>query len=103
MLTALDDVPDRVQGLDEGADDYLSKTFHLDELLARVRVLLRRPPRLIDPVLKVDNLEIDTRSHQARRGSRPVELIAKEYALLECFAREPMRVMGREGNLRERV
>jgi DNA-binding response OmpR family regulator len=102
MLTALDDVPDRVQGLDVGADDYLAKPFHLDELFARVRALLRRPPRLIDPLLKLDNLEIDTRSHQVRRGERLIDLTAKEYALLECLAREPMKVMGRE-EISERV
>lgn len=102
MLTALDDVPDRIQGLDTGADDYLAKPFHLDELFARVRALLRRPPRLLDPVLKIDNLEIDTGSHQVRRNQQPIELTAKEYALLECLAREPMKVMGRE-EISERV
>jgi DNA-binding response OmpR family regulator len=102
ILTALDDVPDRVQGLDTGADDYLAKPFHLDELLARIRALLRRPPKLIDPVLKIDNLEIDTRSHQVRRDQRLIELTAKEYALLECLAREPTKVMGRE-EISERV
>jgi DNA-binding response OmpR family regulator len=102
MLTALDDVSDRVQGLDTGADDYVAKPFHLDELLARIRALLRRGPKLLDPVLKVDNLEIDTRSHQVRRSQQSIELTAKEYALLECLAREKGKVMGRE-EISERV
>lgn len=96
LLTALDDVPDRVHGLDCGADDYLSKPFHIDELFARVRALLRRGPQLADPILRVDNLEIDTRSHRVRRNQRSIDVTAKEYALLECLAREPGKVMGRE-------
>jgi DNA-binding response OmpR family regulator len=102
MLTALDGVSDRVHGLDTGADDYVAKPFHLDELLARIRALLRRGPKLLDPVLRIDNLEIDTRSHQVRRNQRPIELTAKEYALLECLAREKEKIMGRE-EISERV
>jgi DNA-binding response OmpR family regulator len=102
MLTALDNVSDRVQGLDTGADDYLAKPFHLDELFARIRALLRRGPKLLDPVLKIDNLEIDTRLHQVRRNEQSIELTAKEYALLECLARENGKVMGRE-EISERV
>lgn len=96
MLTALDSVPDRVHGLDCGADDYLSKPFHLLELFARVRALLRRGPKLLDPVLRVEDLEVDTRAHRVHRRGRLVDLTAKEYALLECLAREPGKVMGRE-------
>jgi two-component system copper resistance phosphate regulon response regulator CusR len=102
MLTALGQVSDRIFGLDEGADDYLSKPFEFDELLARIRALLRRGPRLLNPVLQIDDLNIDTRSRQVCRGDRRIELTAKEFALLECLARDAGRVMGRE-EISERV
>jgi two-component system response regulator MprA len=96
MLTAKDTVQDRVQGLDAGADDYMVKPFNLDELLARVRALLRRtqPERI--PVLKFADLTLDTGSRQASRGNRMVSLTAKEYELLELFMRHPKQVMTRE-------
>jgi two-component system response regulator MprA len=96
MLTAKDTVQDRVQGLDAGADDYMVKPFNLDELLARVRALLRRtqPERI--PVLKFADLTLDTGSRQASRGDRVVSLTAKEYELLELFMRHPKQVMTRE-------
>ncbi len=96
LLTALDEVRDRIVGLDSGADDYLAKPFAFGELLARIRALLRRGPRLTQPVLQVDNLEIDTRSRIVRRGGRTIDLTAKEYALLECLVRETDKVMGRQ-------
>ena len=102
MLTAMDQVTDRIQGLDEGADDYLSKPFDFDELLARIRALLRRGPKLVNPVLQVDDLYIDTRTRRVRRGQRVIELTAKEFSLLECLARDAGRVMGRE-EISERV
>lgn len=102
MLTALSHVSNRVHGLDEGADDYLPKPFEFDELLARVRALLRRGPRLMNPVLEIDDLRIDTRTRQVQRGSRRIELTAKEFALLECLARDAGKVMGRE-EISERV
>lgn len=102
MLTALSHVSNRVQGLDEGADDYLAKPFDFDELLARVRALLRRGPRLVNPVLQVDDLSIDTRTRQVTRSGLRIELTAKEFALLECLARDAGRVMGRE-EISERV
>ena len=96
MLTAKDTVQDRVQGLDAGADDYMVKPFNLDELLARVRALLRRtqPERI--PVLKFADLSLDTGSRQATRGNRLISLTAKEYELLELFMRHPKQVMTRE-------
>ena len=96
MLTAKDAVQDRVQGLDAGADDYMVKPFNLDELLARVRALLRRtqPDRV--PVLKFADLTLDTGSRQASRGTRLVQLTAKEYELLELFLRHPKQVLTRE-------
>ncbi len=96
MLTALDQVSDRVHGLDEGADDYLSKPFEFEELLARIRALLRRGPKLVNPVLEVEDLVVDTRTRRTRRGIRWIDLTAKEFALLECLARDAGRVMGRE-------
>ena len=96
MLTAKDAVQDRIQGLDAGADDYMVKPFNLDELLARVRALLRRtqPDRV--PVLKFADLTLDTGSRQASREGRLVQLTAKEYELLELFMRHPKQVLTRE-------
>lgn len=102
MLTASGSYEDRVKGLDLGADDYLVKPFDLDELLARVRALLRRRPFLQNPVLKLDTLEVDTRSRTVRRASQFVRVTAKEYALLECFARDPDTLLDRE-TISERV
>jgi len=95
MLTALDNVDDRVQGLDTGADDYLGKPFDLNELLARVRALLRRGPRLANNILEVCDLRLDTRRRTVQRGARSIELTAKEYALLEYMARRAGEVIGR--------
>jgi len=96
MLTAKDTVQDRIQGLDAGADDYMIKPFNLDELLARVRALLRRTQPERVPVLKFADLTLDTGSRQAARGSRLVPLTAKEYELLELFMRHPKQVLTRE-------
>jgi DNA-binding response OmpR family regulator len=96
MLTALDTVNDRITGLDSGADDYLTKPFDFGELLARVRALLRRGPALEDPVIAVGDLEIDTRTHAVHRAGKPVELTAKEFALLEFLARHRGQVVTRE-------
>jgi two-component system, OmpR family, response regulator MprA len=95
VLTARDAVGDRVEGLDAGADDYLGKPFELDELLARVRALLRRGPELRPAVVTVGDLEIDTRAQGVTRGGRRVELTAKEFALLEFLARRAGHVVGR--------
>ncbi len=96
MLTAKDTVQDRIQGLDAGADDYMVKPFNLDELLARVRALLRRTQPERVPVLKFADLTLDTGSRQASRGNRLVSLTAKEYELLELFLRHPKQVLTRE-------
>ncbi len=96
MLTAKDTVNDRVQGLDAGADDYMVKPFQLEELLARVRALLRRtqPERI--PVLNFADLVLDTSTRQAMRKGRAISLTAKEYDLLELFLRHPRQVLTRE-------
>lgn len=96
MLTARDWVEARVEGLDGGADDYLTKPFAFDELLARLRALLRRGERPVLPErLAVADLEIDTRGRHVTKRGRPVPLTAKEYALLEYLARRPGQVVGR--------
>jgi len=87
MLTARDAVDDRVVGLDAGADDYLTKPFSFEELLARLRALTRRAPAERPTVLEVDDLRLDPASHRAWRGDRELDLSAKEFALLELFMR----------------
>jgi len=96
MLTALGSVDDRVAGLDCGADDYLVKPFDFKELLARIRALLRRPTALRPAVIHIDNLMLDTASHSASRAGRPINLTAKEYALLEYLALHENQVVGRD-------
>ena len=95
MLTARDTIDDRVGGLDTGADDYLTKPFDFRELLAHIRALLRRGPALQPDVIRLDDLEIETRKRQVVRGGRHVELTAKEYALLEYLARRAGEVVSR--------
>ncbi len=96
MLTAKDTIQDRVQGLDAGADDYLVKPFDLDELLARIRALLRRTQTERQQVYKFADLTMDTASRQVMRGERQIQLTAKEYELLELFLRHPRQVLTRE-------
>jgi two-component system response regulator MprA len=96
MLTAKDTLEDRVQGLDAGADDYLIKPFELDELLARIRALLRRTQVERAPILTFGDLSLDTSTRQATRKSRLIMLTAKEYDLLEMFMRHPRQVLTRE-------
>ena len=101
MLTARDDVQDRVAGLDAGADDYLIKPFAFEELLARVRALLRRlerqdDDRLAGEVLQFDDLTLDTTTRYAHRGERRIELTTREFDLLMLFMRHPNQVLPRE-------
>jgi two-component system response regulator MprA len=96
MLTAKDAVADRVQGLDAGADDYLVKPFSFNELLARIRALLRRAAPASPEVLRFADLMLDTGTHQAFRADRGIELTAKEYELLELFMRHPRQVLTRD-------
>ena len=96
MLTARDEVGDRVAGLEAGADDYLAKPFALPELLARVRALLRRSGWDADgQLLRFADLELDPSAHEARRGARRLELTRTEFLLLELFMRNPRQVLTR--------
>ncbi|WP_220210342.1 response regulator transcription factor [Reticulibacter mediterranei] len=97
MLTARDAIADRVEGLEVGADDYLVKPFALEELLARVKALLRRrvPPDVQREILGFADLELDTATRQARRGQRFIELSTTEYELLRLFLRNPRIVLTR--------
>ena len=97
VLTARDEVGDRVEGLDAGADDYLVKPFALDELRARLRALLRRtrPPEE-SSVVSLGDLTLDADSHVARRGDRPIDLTRTEFALLELLLRNAGRVLTRD-------
>jgi len=95
ILTALDAVADRVAGLDLGADDYLVKPFAFDELLARLRVQVRRAYASVDTTLRIADLEVDTRRRTARRGGVVIALSAREYALLEYLAHRAGEVVTR--------
>ena len=95
MLTARDAVEDRVAGLDSGADDYLVKPFAFAELLARLRALARRGDTGRPAVLAVGDLRLDPATREVRRGDTPIDLSAKEFALLEAFMRRPGEVLSR--------
>lgn len=96
MLTAKDALQDRVDGLDAGADDYMVKPFEIEELLARIRALLRRTVVDRIKVLEFEDLSLDSASRKAYRGDREIVLTAKEYALMDLFLRHPRQVMTRE-------
>ena len=95
VLTAQDAVDAKVMTLRAGADDYVTKPFAFEELLARVEALARRPPALASPVLHVADLEIDQATREVRRGGERIELTPKEYTVLEYLARHAGRVMSR--------
>ena len=104
VLTARDAVGDRVEGLDAGADDYLTKPFALQELLARLRALLRRvvrPEDVTEETLSFSDLTMDIASREVRRGDRLIELTRTEFTLLEMFLRRPRRVLERSFILEE--
>ncbi|ADR18056.1 response regulator transcription factor [Calditerrivibrio nitroreducens] len=95
MLTAKDTVKDKVLGLDSGSDDYLTKPFSFEELLSRTKAVIRRKYEISSPIIKVDNLEIDTAKKTVKRANQPIELSAKEYALLEYLAANKNKVLSR--------
>jgi DNA-binding response OmpR family regulator len=96
MLTARDTIEDRVRGLDSGADDYLVKPFALNELLARLRALLRRDAPRKGGILEVADLRLDPAAHLVERAGRSVDLTARQFALLEYFMRHPNQLLTRE-------
>jgi|ERR1700683_609639 len=95
MLTAKDKVADRVGGLNAGADDYLIKPFAFEELLARIRALLRRPQDNVGDVLKLDDLTLDTSKYEVKRQGRKIQLSQREYALLEYLLRNQNRILSK--------
>jgi DNA-binding response OmpR family regulator len=96
MLTALDDVNDKVRGLDSGADDYLTKPFHFSELLARIRSLIRRHSTVRSTDIERFGLRLDLKTHKAYREGQEISLSAKEFALLELFMLHPNRILSRQ-------
>lgn len=102
MLTAKGDIDDKIKGLDLGADDYLAKPFSLDELMARVRALLRRSGGQADSVLQINDLKLDTVSRQVSKGGEPVELTVREFSILEFLLYNKNRAVSRF-NLAEHV
>lgn len=95
ILTARETIPDRVEGLDAGADDYIVKPFDIEELLARVRAVFRRTQNEEIEIIVFSDLRLDTGTHQVFRGEREIELTAKEFELLELFMRNPRQVLTR--------
>lgn len=95
MLTAKDQVPDRVRGLNTGADDYMVKPFSFEELLARIRALLRRPEEKLGEVLEAGDLTLDTIAKEVKREGKPIPLSSKEFALLEYMLRNKGRVLSK--------
>jgi len=96
ILTAKDKIKDRVEGLNAGADDYLVKPFAFEELLARVRALLRRPQNVADNIIKVKDLELNTVSFEVARAGKKIKLSATEFALLEYLMRNPGRILTKD-------
>jgi two-component system, OmpR family, copper resistance phosphate regulon response regulator CusR len=96
MLTALDDVADKIRGLDAGADDYLPKPFHFGELLARIRSLARRATEVRSAVVEKFGLQLDLSTHKASRDGKDISLTSKEFALLELYMMNAGKIITRE-------
>jgi DNA-binding response OmpR family regulator len=96
MLTALDDVSDRIKGLDTGADDYLPKPFYFDELLARIRALIRRQSEIRTAIIELFGVKLNLNTHLAFREGKEIKLSSKEFGLLELFMMNPDKILSRE-------
>ncbi|MEI7758730.1 MAG: response regulator transcription factor [bacterium] len=96
VLTAKGTINDRVDGLNIGADDYLVKPFAFDELLARIKALLRRPVKSVGTILKVSNLELNPGSYEVKRSGNDIQLAAKEFSLLEYMMRHPNQILTKD-------
>jgi DNA-binding response OmpR family regulator len=96
MLTAKSQLEDKIKGLNSGADDYLTKPFAFEELLARIRALSRRPQQTTGKVLTVGDLSLDTATYQIKRGSKELHLSSKEYSLLECLMRHTGQILNKD-------
>jgi DNA-binding response OmpR family regulator len=96
ILTAKDKIKDRVEGLDAGADDYLVKPFAFEELLARVKALMRRPQTITDSILRVNGLSLDRKTFAVERAGKKINLSGTEFALLEYLMRNPNRILTKD-------
>ncbi len=96
MLTAKSQLDDKIKGFDVGADDYLTKPFAFEELLARIRALSRRPQQTANKILTISDLTIDTTNYQVKRGVKEIRLSNKEYSLLECLVRHAGQILNKD-------